>query len=648
MMSIRQRRDVDVRAADVVQCSNRLKSVLDIGVVQQQRDPGTGPVTVLVPRREPSPTRRSLVDGKRVPLAEPQRPPQPDVDSTGLTRVEHSVGDAKTYMKALLEDGVELAFVNRHVADIREIAHALHKNTLQSTCVTVDDEDIRRREVLLAVDEVRKCLRMPAWPVFELQHDSWDDVCAFEALIFLACPSSLVRTSVSLARATLRGLFGQRQLCGYIDSALLCAGSPNVSSKQIALLFLKATAQSHVDIATNAGFMTMTNNVSLSFSNGTTLAKTFMLVEELLLSNSFSHGLVSTAKHAYEDASKEKMCVTIERNGDVAFTWTAMLHELISGQEISTDLSKTRYPRLQFQKSPAGTYLNEIFELASAAWWTNSLVLPTALHLINAEDARAFHASGCLTALRGTTSTYSCLAEAEANTLFWKTKSLRPLQVMSGKTWAITSGCLYLGAGALLETTTNVIAVTSTAFLMGNAAPMTATFVGLEAVAIIRSWAGDGAADYLLELALRPAMVIGETVMAGAFGEIQRVAWRWIPELTRLAVRQGTGRAARLPIEVINTAAMGAATGASYFFTVNTTRMQFNDTVVGEAAIQAVTQREGSLVAGLTSIFASLRGAGWYFEGRSSVSAGLAVITKRLLRRGRAAQLPYVPNPGDA
>jgi hypothetical protein len=450
---------------------------------------------------------------------------------------------------------------------------AMKTSQVMSTCVGATDEDRRRQEVLLAVEAVRKRLSMPAWPVVELQQENWYDFCAFEALVFLACPSALVRCGVSLARAKLRGLLGQRELCGWIDTALMCAGSPNISAKAAALLFLKANNRCHVDIATNTGFMALTNNVSLSFSNGTTLSKMFMFVEELLLSNTLSRGGMMRDQAQYQASRRATMCAQIERNGKLAYMWAAMLHELIAGTPMDSPLGMDRYPKFSDQSKVEGAYLASVFRRAQGAWWTNSSVLALALHLIQMEEMRAFNASSTFSAMRGTSTTTSCLSVGEAKELFVKTKTLRPLQVMTAKTWALTTGVLTTGGSAAMTTVAvsarflqfTAIAVSSVAVLMGSAPVTTALGLGVGAVGaigIVRQYMGDGAADYVSSLAasgVSAAAGAAGSAASGAAGVVGSEAANIAEPLARAAVRQGAGAAASHATSALNSAAMGAA-----------------------------------------------------------------------------------------
>lgn len=543
----------------------------------------SGPVNIPLPRRPASPAR-VRADGERESIPANRGVPATDVSEAERDAIVREHGE--TYVQALLHDGVALDFINSHLSDSLEVMEGIKMGQLASMCVRTNEEDLRRREILVATDAIRKRLNMPEWPVATLRQESWDDFCAFEALIFLACPAALVRCSVSLARAKLRGLLGQREMCGFIDTALMCVGSIDTATKSAALAFLTSNNKSHVDIATNVGFMALTNNVSLSFSNGITLSKMFMFVEELLLSNTLSQGAVMAAKNRFVEANGSSMCAEIERDGATAYAWAAILHELISGEAIEEGLGKNRYPSLYDVSTVKGQYLSHVFIWSNRAWWTNSSVLSTALHLINMENSRAFNSSSSWDAMQGISSTTSCLSVGEANERFMKTKTLRPLQVMAAKTWALTTGVAMFSVKAVWRTArvgTPVVlqlaaaCTASSAALMASAPVTTAVGMGattLASIEVVRRYAGDAPADYITSMGASVAQGIAEP-------------------LGRAAVRQGAGRVAQHATSLLNSAALGVA----MFFSSNVTEEPFNATAAGDHAREMVRDREGTFTA---------------------------------------------------
>ena len=546
-------------AVDVRVPSDRLHDVLSIGAKVK-------------PTRKPSPSRR----------AGPPLAGDPTADDPILADLRRQAdADLKnygeTYVRAMYDDGVPYKFVTSHIADVYSLATAIYKNPDLATGCSPEEEEEGRREILLAVNAVKDRLGMQDWPLDALGMTSYTELCAFEALIFLANPLFLVRSNLALSRAWLREKLGQRKLCGFIDTALMCLPSESFSAITQAIgakTFLNAVNQNHIDIVSGSGFMALTNNISQTFIDANTLAKMFMFVEELLFSNS---ALVSfkLARRAFEGAAdadaalrlRTSVAAEIERNGKVAFVWAAMLYQLMFGEEMKGGRSDYE-PYLEAMPLAMKTYMRVVFEQASDMWWADSHVLTTALHLINQVQVQAFQNASTPYYLFTGTCVRTALDTEESDARFFSSKTLRPLQIASAKTMVLAGATASLTARTLGTTltvaskaATVALLATQTAGLVMAAAPATGVAAGLavyaRTIATIRERVSPAAADYAQDVMGSAARTGTRAAASAAAQGVREVAEEVIDPAIQSAVDHVGGSAVNASTTLMQSMGLG-------------------------------------------------------------------------------------------
>lgn len=579
-MSVRPRVGQVHVAADAPstnQLSDRLRAVLEVGTRLDQQDvlevgvkktrSGTVPVRrprapkapAYIPLRDPALklSRRPPSPGRK-PNYQPPLPMEDDVPRTqeeqqalyDMVFYDASI-HGTTYVNALLEEGHQKVFVEAHVADIAECLLDTRVGVGIMTCSGEDEENRRRAEVMLAVEAARKRLKMPDWPVNAAKKESWKDFCAFEALVFFSKPEALIKADLSLSRAKLRRIFGQRELCGWVDTTLMCAGIPDISCTLASLMFLKAAAQNHID-ASNA-----LSSSSLPLCDSLTLSKMLVLVEELLLSSTYSFG-VHKAKAAYDASSTNPPSVgtEVERDGRLSYVWARMLHELIDDNPIDGAKGDfySMYPQFAPGASPIGTYLAVLFAGAQRSWWKNSLVLPATLHLVNSANYAVFQNSSTWAVMTGSFGLGSCLDAGEGQERFLTSKESRPLQVMAAKTWAVSTGTVItfatrgkMGLEAVSTFASLTLPIVALATQMGLTAAAAAPVTAAGVVVV----GGKLAMNKLREVNEPLANVLGNMT--------QTVAQEVVTPLAEEGVRTAAGMAAEQATTLANTMATTAA-----------------------------------------------------------------------------------------
>jgi len=590
-----------------------------------------------VPRRRASPGR-SRPD--RPTLGVDRDFDTPDEPENRLTakeiaRVEL---DGRTYVQALRDDGVDVDDLKVMMSDIVELTEYTKDGTVTNDC-SGSTENMRRGDVLFAVESVRTKLKLLDWPLNALGLARFEDLCAFEAIIFLASPNALVQSCLSIGRAKLRQQWGQRELCGWLDTVLLCVRPMNTRPRIVSGLFLTSCNRSHLDIVGQSGYAALGNNISQAFSNAITLSKMYMFVEELLLANSYSGGILGTMKTTFEKQNSA-VCIQIEQDGALGYVWAAMLHFLVTGRDIDPSVGFTvskggpeRYKKYMVGGNATGEYIWNVFILAQNAWWVDTFLLTTTLNLINEENAREYYNASTYQRLTATTNVRSCLSVNDAERYFAFSKTSSAMKVVWAKTWAITvcsGSALATVSGAAIRTAATVtyytsLAVSSSAALFG-AAPVTTTVVGGAAAVTfmnrLRNWSPD-VANYVQGLGQDVANAGAEATVDAA-----TLAAQAAETAAREGVRNAAGYTARTSTARVNSAAMAAATMVG----ANARSVpQFDARQAAAAAQNAVDGNEGFFAAAatfFTGIFTYTT-----INGVRRVPAAAIVIGNRLNNR---------------
>ena len=378
------------------------------------------------------------------------------------------------YTTALEQEGFEEKLKNAHISDILGFIRALKTGGIAASCSGNVEEDRRREQVLLAVEAARKRLGMHDWPLDATRKESHEDFCAFEALVFFSNPEALIASNLSISRAALRKELGQRQMCGWIDTMLMCihtseSSKLELSSKRASNAFLMAAAQNHLDYSST--LIGTSLNPMLPYCDSLTLSKMFVLVEELVASDSTSFEFDSVKKKYFEpyeeseirapfdmtDRELVPVMVTrpsvgaeIESNGKLSYVWALMLYELINGEKMKPGEDFfTRYPQFKPETSLVGEYMHTVFKSANQSWVQESLVLIQALYLVSLANSAAFQRSGTWQQMTTTLGLGSCIDAGEGGDKFLQSKSSRPLQLMAAKTWALTRIAVVVGQASI-------------------------------------------------------------------------------------------------------------------------------------------------------------------------------------------------------
>jgi hypothetical protein len=617
-MSVRNA-NVSAETLTANQLSDRLKLVLEVGAKTKPKAKTPTPRPRATP---PGPfryvklqnpalklSRRPASPGRKATYLAPE-PFKPDVDMTAeeeIERYEGYVNDGSihgtTYVNALeMEDHVQKAFVEAHVADLAELIIDTKVGLGIMTCAGNGEEDARREEVLLAVESARKRLGMADWPLDATKTEKWEDFCAFEALVFFSNPKSLINSTLSISRAKLRRIFGQRELCGWVDTTLICSASPSISPKHASLLFLKACSQNHID-ATNAKLGT-----HIPFCDSLTLSKMFVLVEELLLSSNVTMAF-RRAKAKYEASSENPpaVCVEIERDGRLSYVWARMLYTLIDGKPmdgVDGDFY-SKYPMFEPTASPIGAYLDAVFKEANASWWQKSLVLPITLDLVNSANYAMFQTSATWKVMTETFGIGSCLTVDEGETLFYQSKVSRSLKLMAAKTWVVAkAGAIAFGKGGFeaLKAISRFAALSLPIVALATQMGLTAATVAPATTAGAAVIGGKVLMDKLREVNPEAANVVGNMT--------QTVTNEYLAPLAEAGVRTAAG-----------TAADGAVTGFNAMATAGAQRLNIDPDYVPQVDPSSVATFVHNNAGTLSTMAAAERATGIFtWLGLSGVS----------------------------
>jgi hypothetical protein len=610
-------------------------------------------------------------------------PDEPEARLTG-EEIERAAKDGRTYVQALRDDGVDVDRIRIMMSDIVELTEYVKDDTIKNDCIG-SSENMRRGDVLFAVEAVRTKLNLLEWPLHALGLERYEDLCAFEAIIFLASPAALVQSCLSMGRAKLREQWGQRELCGWLDTVLLCVRPMEIRPRIVSGLFLTSCNRSHLDIIGQSGYAALGNNISQAFSNAITLSKMYMFVEELLLANSYSGAALKAMKAEFEKRNYP-VCVQIEQDGALGYVWAAMLHHLVTGSDIDStvgfnvsDGGPARYKKYMVGGNATGDYIWNVYTLAKNAWWVDTLLLTTTLNLINEENAREYHNASTYSRLTASTNVRSCLSVAEAERLFAFSKTSSAMKIVWAKTWAVTvcaSSAIATASGTAIRTASTVtyytsLAAASAATIFG-AAPITTTVVGtglgVAALKKINDWS-PSLAEYLkrtsadVATASAQATADAAAAAASAAGSAAAAAARATAEAAansaaqaaaaaaeaasateaaaRESVRSGAGYAAQSATAQVNAAAAAAAT----MFGGNASSVPQFDPQQMRAAVQNATDGNEGMFAAAATFFGGIFSYTTITGLRKIPANGLA-IGGRLHRRYNPMARPFAGGAG--
>jgi hypothetical protein len=564
-----------------------------------------------LPPKGPAPGRDQGSPDVPFPIPATETPLEP-LDEDFIEQLGEA--DAQAFVDALRRDNVPDYKILAAIADVREVSLLIKQGGVAVQCRNGADENARRLEVVYAVDAVRRALGMADWPMDAIGYyeDQWKGLCAFEAIVFLACPEALVEVTCSVARAKLRNMFGTRTLCGWVDTALLCTAGPVMTTKYIAVeQFLVSVARSVVDIQDLPAIQTGARNVSLSFAHGLILSRVFMLVEQLLLSN--AHTFTFREYHRRATESGVVACAEIERDGRLAHAWCSMLFDLIYQKEMPGGLGdyQKRYPSLFSPSSStnkAAQYIRVVYNEAKHTWFAYTQVLPTALYLVQENVIQKYNSASIYEAFTGlATSIRSCLGMQEAKQRFDLSKTYMPLRIAYAKTQFVTVSLVHV-AGSLIGTGLRyspqiaqlaLLASSSAVTTMMNA-PLTTAVVGTgvarQAMSAIREVNSDMAQYLEGAVGNATAAVVGAASDAASVSVdgLTRLTVEHGPDVARVGVRVGTGITAAATASAatafLNTEAVSAAAAHAG---VNVTEMIPSTYDAAMAAMRGVEGREG-------------------------------------------------------
>ena len=562
--------------------------------------------------KDPAPGREAGKPDIPIPIPSKEADLKP-LDETYLD--EQSDVDAKTFIDSLRHDNVPDYKILAGIADIHELSFSIKQGRIAVNCRNNADENARRMEVVYAVDAVREALGMAGWPMDAMgaNPDQWKDLCAFEAVVFLACPEALVEVTCSLARAKLRNMFGTRTLCGWVDTALLCTAGPVMTTKYIATeQFLVSVARSHVDIQDTPAIIAGARNVSLSFAHGIILSRMFMFVEQLLLSN--AHTLNFRREHRSANKSGVVACAEIERDGRLAYAWCCMLFNLIYQKDMPDGLGdyETRYPLLftpGASNNPTAEYIKKTYHEAKTTWFSYTQLLPTALYLVQENVVQKYNDAGSYEAFTGlSTSIRSCMDMESAKQRFEFSRTFMPLRIAYAKTQFVTSVVAHAVSSMMGTAATYspqivqiaLLASSSAATTMTNA-PVTTAFVGTvgatQALNAMREANPDMAQYVEGVFGNATAAAIGATAqaaVAAAEGAV-KLTVKYGPDVARAGVRVGAGftagAAASAATVLLNTEPLAAASAQAG---INVTNAIPSASESAGAAMRGVEGREGA------------------------------------------------------
>ena len=258
----------------------------------------------------------------------------------------------------------------------------------------VEDEDMRRLEFAKAAQSLAMKRDSRTWDSAKIGFDLVD-ACAYEIAGFLVSDDCVVRQGASDLRSAMRAHSGQRAVCSWLDTLLLCCKIPveDHSDHKVMAYIMRDIVQTHVEIkqggmlapyveqfrASDEGFQPLADmsKVTVEFFHSCFLSKMFQLCEEMLLANTVigvaddgTLGSYARTKAAFEAASGGMtFAQMIELDGDVAAQWTAILYEAMFGADTwPEDLPKDSDGPIK-PNTTTGRYLTAFKEYMLDSWF---------------------------------------------------------------------------------------------------------------------------------------------------------------------------------------------------------------------------------------------------------------------------------------